>query len=386
MEFHKRKFISQIMSDSSQIIIYGAGQNGRSALNLLKKLGCCCTAFVDSNPFLEGKEIEGVPIFGREYLEGQQDNMVLLLSPSNSQDLYQELAAVYKNVYPKEYLSVLCSLTYATYNEMGYENILELGHFYSPYPDIEWCEDYERQHEDVIYDIVLNEKEQLKWIERMESLFDSLPSWKDKSTEQYRYYFPNGAYDISDAVVLHCMIRLIKPKRILEVGSGFSSAVMLDTNDKYFQGRIKLSFVEPYPQRLKSLLVEGEKIDLAEDILQNIPIEYFKQLRENDILFIDSSHVAKRDSDVNQIFFEILPSLNSGVYIHFHDILKNFQYPFRWDKAGRVWSEAYLLRAFLMNNNAYEIIYFSDMMQEKMQEVFPYKPYQGGGSLWIRKR
>ena len=386
MEAQKRRFISDIMSDANRIIIFGAGQGGREALNMLKKLGCRCNAFVDNNVSLAGKEIDGVPVYTKEYLEKQEENIVLFISPADSLETYEELSAVHKNVYPTEYLSILRRLSYTALKEAGYEEILELGHFYGPYPNIAWCEKYEEQHENVLYDISLRESEQVEWLHKMQTLFSSLPKWKAEPTQQYRYYFPNGAYDIGDALVLHCMIRLLEPKRILEVGSGFSSAVMLDTNDSYFQKRIKLSFVEPYPQRLKNLLREEEEINLAEDILQNIDLEYFKQLEQDDILFIDSSHVAKRDSDVNRIFFEILPNLQSGVYIHFHDILNGFVYPFAWDKAGRVWSEAYLLRAFLMNNNAYEIIYYSDMMREEMRKIFPYEPYYGGGSIWLRKK
>lgn len=386
MDTKRREFISKVMDDVHHFIIYGAGQNGREALKLLRKLGCQCRAFIDSNPLLTGKKIDEVPIYGIQYLEEQHEDTPLFISPSDSEEIYQKLSLVHKNVYPAEYLSLLRGLTYIAFDMLGYEELLELGHFYSPYPDIAWCEHYERQHENRIYDINSGKETQTKWLNKMQTLFASLPAWETKSTEKYRYYFPNGAYDIGDALVLHCMIRLIKPEKILEVGSGFSSAVMLDTNDVYFQKRIQLFFVEPYPKRLKSLLREGEQIHLTEDILQNIDLEYFKQLEENDILFIDSSHVVKRDSDVNRIFFEILPNLQSGVYIHFHDILSGFEYPFAWDKVGRVWSEAYLLRAFLMNNDAYEIIYYNDMMRDEMKKIFPYEPYHGGGSLWLRKK
>lgn len=386
MEIEKREFISAVMSENRQVTIYGAGQNGREALRLLRKIDCRCTAFVDNNALLEGQEIEGVPVYTKKYLDELEEDAILFVSPAGSQKIYQELSAVHKHVYPSAYLGILRRLSYTALEAAGYDDMLELGHFYSPYPDIAWCEEYEKKHENVIYDISIRENEQAEWLGKMQALFSSLPAWEEKPTKQYRYYFPNGAYDIGDALVLHCMIRLLKPRKILEVGSGFSSAVMLDTNDAYFQKGIELSFVEPYPQRLKSLLREGEQIDLVENILQNIDLEYFKRLGKNDILFIDSSHVAKRDSDVNRIFFEILPNLQSGVYIHFHDILNGFTYPFAWDKAGRVWSEAYLLRAFLMNNDAYEIVYFNNMMCEELRKVFPYESYHDGGSIWIRKK
>ena len=147
MEAQKRRFISDIMSDANRIIIFGAGQNGREALNLLKKLGCRCNAFVDNNVSLAGKEIDGVPVYTKEYLEKQEENIVLFISPADSLETYEELSAVHKNVYPTEYLSILRRLSYTALKEAGYEEILELGHFYGPYPNIAWCEKYEEQHE-----------------------------------------------------------------------------------------------------------------------------------------------------------------------------------------------------------------------------------------------
>lgn len=105
-------------------------------------------------------------------------------------------------------------------------------------------------------------------------------------------------------------------------------------------------------------------------------------LEENDILFIDSSHVSKIGSDVNHIFFEILPRLKRGVYIHFHDIFYPFIYPKEWVYTGILFSEMYILRAFLMNNKEYSIQLFGDMLSQKHSEKLR---GCGEGSLWIRK-
>jgi hypothetical protein len=119
-------------------------------------------------------------------------------------------------------------------------------------------------------------------------------------------------------------LRYFKPKQIIEVGSGFSSALMLDVND--------IDFIDPYPHRLYSLLKEAdaERHNVIADKVQNIDIGVFQKLKENDILFIDSSHVSKIGSDVNFLMFEVLPNIQSGVLIHFHDIFYNFEYPEYW--------------------------------------------------------
>ena len=122
----------------------------------------------------------------------------------------------------------------------------------------------------------------------------------------------------------------------------------------FFDNEIQCTFIEPHPKLLKSLLKQGdlERIEIVPRPLQDVDLELFESLRANDILFIDSTHVAKIGSDVNRIFFEILPALATGVYVHFHDIFYPFEYPREWIYEGRAWNEAYMLRAFLMYNAA----------------------------------
>jgi hypothetical protein len=106
-------------------------------------------------------------------------------------------------------------------------------------------------------------------------------------------------------------------------------------------------------------------------------------------LFVDSTHVSKTGSDLNCILFDILPSLSSGVIIHFHDVFNNFEYPKEWVFGGRNWNEDYLIRAFLMNNSNYEILFFNDYMHHKYATAFTNLPltYKNfGGSLWLRKK
>ena len=97
--------------------------------------------------------------------------------------------------------------------------------------------------------------------------------------------------------------------------------------------------------------------------LQDVDTEIFGQLSANDILFIDASHVVKTHSDVNHVFFEVLPRLQEGVYIHFHDIFYPFEYPKEWVYQGRSWNEAYLLRAFLQDNSRYSIQLFNSFVE-----------------------
>lgn len=205
-----------------------------------------------------------------------------------------------------------------------------------------------------------------------------------------RYRYNNPGLSPGDAIGLHCMLRILSPKRVLEVGSGYTSAVMLDTNEFYLNNQVKLKFIEPYPSLLKSLLKPSDEIELLPMRLQDVSLNTFEELEEGDILFIDSTHVSKIGSDVNYLFFDILPRLKRGVYIHLHDIFYPFEYPKEWIFSGRIWNELYLLRAFLQNNNDYKILFFQNMMEKKHMDKFlekwPLDIPVYGGSIWLKKK
>ena len=217
---------------------------------------------------------------------------------------------------------------------------------------------------EILPGIDLNSDEQLNLLDSFETFYKELP-FADEKTDGSRYYYKNGFYSYSDAIFLYCMIRHLKPLKIIEVGSGFSSSVTLDTNEKFMNNSINCVFIEPYPQRLESLLKDKDKenVTIHKNRLQEIPIDYFQELAENDILFIDSTHVAKFNSDVNYIIHKILPVLASGVYIHFHDIFYPFEYPQEWLLEGRAWNEQYILRAFLQYNKAFKIVMFNTYLE-----------------------
>ena len=190
------------------------------------------------------------------------------------------------------------------------------------------------------------------------------------------------------------MIRHFKPKQIIEIGSGFSSMVMLDTNELFFENQIKCTFIEPYPKRLYSLMKSSDKslYTIIESDIQNISLDVFEKLESGDILFIDSTHVSKTGSDVNYILFEILPVLKTGVLIHFHDVFYPFEYPKKWVFNGVNWNENFLLRAFLMYNQQFEIILFTRYLVDLHSSVFNNMPLclqstsSSSSSFWIRKK
>jgi Methyltransferase domain len=186
------------------------------------------------------------------------------------------------------------------------------------------------------------------------------------ATPPWRYYGGNDFFSWGDSLVLHALIRHFRPARILEVGSGFSSAVILDTVEHYLGNATRCTFIEPYPDRLRSLLrPEDEgRCTVIVDRVQAVGLAPFGELAAGDILLIDSSHVSKVGSDVNWLFFEALPRLAPGVLVHVHDVFYPFEYPENWFAMGFATNEAYLLRAFLTFNDRFEIYFWSDYLKK----------------------
>jgi hypothetical protein len=124
--------------------------------------------------------------------------------------------------------------------------------------------------------------------------------------------------------------------------------------------------------------------------LQEVDATVFKDLSEDDFLFVDSSHVSKTGSDVNRLFFDILPNLRRGVVVHFHDIFHPFEYPEEWVfDQKRSWNELYMLRSFLSFNESFEIVMFNTFMEHFHEGWFrknmPRCLENRGGSIWIKK-
>ena len=82
--------------------------------------------------------------------------------------------------------------------------------------------------------------------------------------------------------------------------------------------------------------------------------------------------------------------LKKGVIIHIHDIFWPFEYPKEWIEKQKCYSEIYLIRAFLMNNNNYKIMLFNNFLQKMhgdlLNEIMPILMKTQGGSLWLRKQ
>ena len=268
------------------------------------------------------------------------------------------------------------------------------GHYYSCVPDMKEV----MARADVLFNrqvrgcagVDLRECEQLELLECMARYYDELPFTEDRAGSG-RYYFPNGFFGIGDAIVLYALFRHFRPKRVIEIGSGFSSAAMLDTNDRFLDGAARFTFIDPWADRLDQLLRPRDRAahTVIARPVQEVPLEVFQSLVDGDVLFIDSSHVVKIGSDVQHIFFNILPTLNAGVLVHFHDVHWPFEYRRETVLKGKTWNEAYFVRVFLQFNHAFRILYFSPFMAEfhgdLIRQKLPLACRDPGVSLWLQR-
>ena len=160
----------------------------------------------------------------------------------------------------------------------------------------------------------------------------------------------NDYFSGLDAIVYYSLIRHLKPRRIIEIGGGYSTRIANKALAANQSGR--LTCIEPYPEdRLDS---SQFSVQLITKRVEEIDVSFFSCLDANDILFIDSSHTVKFGRDVCFEFLEILPALKRGVWVHVHDIFFPHDYPAEWLLKRRLaLNEQYLLEAFLSFNTAF---------------------------------
>lgn len=269
------------------------------------------------------------------------------------------------------------------------------GHFYSAVPSREHLVRY---HDLIVHPsrlevpgVDLRLAEQRALLDELEPLLADVP-FEDFAGDGYpwRYHFHNDFFGFTDGLFLHLVVRHLRPKRVIEVGSGYSSACLLDTVEGFLDGQAELTFIEPYDDRLRGLLREGDatRVQIRNEEVQHVPLDVYRALGPGDLLLIDTTHTVKAAGDVNWLFFEVLPVLAPGVWVHVHDIFAGFEYPWSWLLEGRAWAEAYLLRAFLQYNSAFEVVLWPNLVlghdTESRADRFPHV-HNRGASIYLRR-
>jgi len=267
------------------------------------------------------------------------------------------------------------------------------GHYYSPVVSVEEAtKDQERiwREQPEVRGIDFNERGQRQILKSFPKYLQDYRYSDDPPDDATgaAYYHNNPQFGWLDSRALFVMLRRLRPKTMIEVGSGFSSLLTADVNRRFRKGKMHFTCIEPYPAPFLVQGVEGINAVIPQRV-QDVPVSLFERLYSGDVLFIDSSHVAKTGSDVNHLVFEVLPRLRKGVVVHFHDIFLPGDYLKEWVLVeGRSWNEEYLVRALLMFNSTFTVLFGSMYAYMCLPELLTQAlsgQYFIGGSLWVRK-
>jgi predicted O-methyltransferase YrrM len=212
------------------------------------------------------------------------------------------------------------------------------------------------------------------------SVFDS---WREPSRNSMGFSLANDYFSSPDAEVLYSMLRRLRPRRVIEIGSGNSTRVMrMAVSDGGFQS--ELISIDPAPR----LEIERVADQILRPPVETIPVESIvSQLGAGDVMFVDSSHEIKTGGDVPFIYLQVIPRLRDGVVIHIHDIFYPFDYPREWviDNGWR-WNEQYLVSAMLLYDPGIEVLWAGHSLQRTRPDLLRQFSEGRASSLWIRKR
>jgi hypothetical protein len=264
------------------------------------------------------------------------------------------------------------------------------NHFYYPIPDTSQLPPETWATASEMPGIDMDEAGQLDLMSRVfgnyREDFASFPL--KKTSDDLEFSFENDQISGADPFILYALIREFKPRRVVEVGGGFSTLVARRAVRENGSGEIDC--IEPFPRAFLPRALEGVG-RLVRKPVQDVEMEMFTSLGPGDILFIDSTHVSRIGGDVNRIFLEILPRLRPGVWVQVHDIFFPHDYPEAWTRGMNFfWSEQYLLQAFLVGNRDFRTRFAVGWMgrrhPEAMARTFPgWQLGMGGGSFWMSR-
>lgn len=270
--------------------------------------------------------------------------------------------------------------------------------FYNPIPDTRRLDDAIFEGQSKLVGMRIDTAKQLDRLEsfreRFRKEYQTLPRRPAPKAPVPSYFLENSSYGPVDAELWYCMLRWLKPKRVIEVGSGFSTLLALQAIERNEESgaHTKYTVIDPYPShRVQYMIAAGASLELLRSPVQGVALDRFDTLKDGDVLFIDSTHVAAIGSDVCYEYLEVLPRLAKGVYVHVHDILLPENYPREWVQRLYFWNEQYLLQAFLTFNDTFEIVWSARQLSldepQALAAAFPsFRPgVSRPGCFWMRR-
>ena len=264
--------------------------------------------------------------------------------------------------------------------------------FYSPIPDLDALPPGAWERTSAMGAIDWDVEAQLRYVEQ--TLAPYIPEFKwtrEPTGEPYAYYELNDTYGIVDATTTYAIVRHLRPKRVLEMGSGFTTLTLAQAcrANAADGAPVELDVYDPFPGVIDDGLPGLARLNRIH--AQDIPLATFASLEAGDIIFIDTTHTVKMGSEVNYFILDVLPMLNPGVVVHFHDICLPWEYRRElFEDYGLYWNEQYLLQAFLQYNREWEILCgifaVSETYNDRIRKIIPTGPGGSGGGFWMQRR
>lgn len=260
--------------------------------------------------------------------------------------------------------------------------------FYSNLPTVKEIEnsfEYQGDETPYLFPEIFDRELLETWLRELSAFSDEFhPQEKGDQETCTRYFWSNGQFSNSDALAYYCFVRHLRPQTIIEIGAGFSTLIASEAMEKNESGRILCA--EPFPRPFLASVPRAEVIPRP---AQELTAEWLNdQLRDGDLLFIDSTHTVKTGSDCLHIYLRLLPQLRRRVYIHAHDIFLPGGLPKSWLLEKQIfWTEQYLLLALLTDNPRARVVYGSAYHAKKnqaaLEKFMQGRARAGGASLYF---
>jgi hypothetical protein len=284
-----------------------------------------------------------------------------------------------------EAIAVLRSVPFEEVQRRGWH--FQPNHFYWPLNDVSFLD----ENRDLWHDRGLPHG--IRWdVDGQLALVERLDAYRGELADvprlpragQVEFVWENNAFGGADAVVYYGLVRSLAPRRVVEVGAGWSSLLLARALARN-ETPCDVTLVEPHPDaRLFGALPADWEVH--ERTLQRTDLRVFERLGAGDVLMFDGSHCVRTASDVNWLLFEVMPRLSRGVYVHVHDVLFPEDYMDRWIlDEGLSWNEQYVVQALLMHSDAYAVRIANHMLWTERREAIDALHGGDGTSLWLEK-
>jgi hypothetical protein len=267
---------------------------------------------------------------------------------------------------------------------------------YSPIPSLPPPADQIWKHRTSGLDHLFDADKQLQYLAELRPYMNEF----NEAIERFPdFKLWNGLYQAGDAEALYAVVRTVRPRRLIELGSGYSTYVIAAATERNRSEGNPTNAIAVDPEPRVSLEHVGPNVSFERRDCRAVPIEEFESLQSGDVLFIDTSHAVKLGSEVNWLLLDVLPRLRSGVHVHVHDVFLPYEYPRYLFEFGSYFNEQYLLQALLTENERWDVLLglaflFKEKSPELLDaipslqepvpglEVLPYVP----AAFWIRRR